>query len=95
MGLTLSASLPDRGFEVAVEVGDGEHLAVLGPNGAGKSTLLGLVAGTVRASQGSAALAGRPLFDTAAGRWLPPHARGVALLRRPPVICGTLRARHL
>ncbi len=86
MGLTLSASLPERGFEVSVEVADGEHLAVLGPNGAGKSTLLGLVAGTVRAGQGSAVLAGRRLFDTAAGRWLPPHARGVALLAQAPLL---------
>ena len=41
-----------RDVEAAVEVADGETLALLGPNGSGKSTLLGVLAGLVRPSTG-------------------------------------------
>jgi branched-chain amino acid transport system ATP-binding protein len=46
--------------DIALEVADGEFLAVLGPNGAGKSTLLGALAGSVE-SQGGIVLDGRSL----------------------------------
>ena len=46
--------------DIALEVADGEFLAVLGPNGAGKSTLLGAIAGSV-ASRGDVTLDGRSL----------------------------------
>lgn len=46
--------------EIAMEVADGEFLAVLGANGAGKSTLLGAIAGSV-ASRGTIELGGRSL----------------------------------
>jgi branched-chain amino acid transport system ATP-binding protein len=45
---------------VALELADGEFLAVLGPNGAGKSTLLGAIAGSV-SSRGVVVLDGRSL----------------------------------
>jgi molybdate transport system ATP-binding protein len=84
--LRLSATVAERGFDLDLELDAGEHLAVLGPNGAGKSTLLGLLAGTVRPDSGRAELGGRVLFDTANPSWLPPHARGIALLAQDPLL---------
>src|SRR3954447_26971583 len=43
---------------VDLEVGEGELFGLLGPNGAGKSTLLKIAVGLVRASAGSAEVAG-------------------------------------
>ena len=86
MGLTFSARLAARDFDVSLEVGDHERLAVLGPNGAGKSTLLGVLAGTVRPDSGHAELDGEPLFDLRSGRWPAPHRRRVGLLAQDPLL---------
>jgi ABC-2 type transport system ATP-binding protein len=45
---------------VSLEVGEGELVGLLGPNGAGKSTLVKIACGLVRASAGSARIAGAP-----------------------------------
>ena len=45
---------------VDLEVSEGELVGLLGPNGAGKSTLVKIACGLVRASRGSAAVAGVP-----------------------------------
>lgn len=86
MGLTFSARLAARGFDVTLEVGDHERLAVLGPNGSGKSTLLGILAGTVRPDSGHAQLDGEPLFDLRSRRWPAPHRRRVGLLAQDPLL---------
>jgi len=99
--LNLNAQMPDRGFDVQLHVAPGETVAILGPNGAGKSTLLGILAGLVRPESGHAALGDRVLFDLpiAIGRsaggpavWLPPHARGVALLAQDALLFPHLSA---
>lgn len=53
---------------------------VEGPSGAGKTTLLRLIAGIVRPQAGTITLDGRTLTDTAAGTFVPPHRRNVAIL---------------
>jgi ABC-2 type transport system ATP-binding protein len=45
---------------VSIEVGDAEVVGLLGPNGAGKSTLAKIAAGLVRATAGTASVAGHP-----------------------------------
>lgn len=59
---------------VALELGEGERLAVLGPSGSGKSTLLRTVAGLVRPDAGRVLLDGRDLAG------VPPHRRGIGLM---------------
>ncbi|KAA1378192.1 sulfate/molybdate ABC transporter ATP-binding protein [Aeromicrobium fastidiosum] len=86
MSLSLSATVTARDVEVALDVEDGQTVAVLGPNGSGKSTLLSVVAGILRPDAGRATLDGHTLFDVAAGTWLPPHERGTALLAQDPLL---------
>ena len=92
MALTLTAQVDVRHFDVDLQLDAGERLAVLGPNGAGKSTLLSLLAGTLRPDRGRAELDGEVLFDVDGrrGRWLPPHARRVALLAQDPLLFPNL-----
>ena len=51
---------------VDLEVAEGELVGLLGPNGAGKSTLVKIACGLVRASAGSAEVAGAPAGSPAA-----------------------------
>jgi ABC-2 type transport system ATP-binding protein len=53
---------------VDLEVQEGELVGLLGPNGAGKSTLVKIACGLVRASAGSAYVAGAPAGSAAARR---------------------------
>jgi len=87
--LELSATVVERGVEVALSVAPGETLAVLGPNGAGKSTVLSVAAGLLRPDLGRVVLDGRPL--TVVGPddrtiFVPPHGRHIALLAQEPLL---------
>ena len=84
MTLELDAVVADRDVEVALEVPDGQTLAVLGPNGAGKSTVLSVIAGLLRPDRGRVALDGRELTGPRA--FVPPHDRRVALLAQDPLL---------
>jgi ABC-2 type transport system ATP-binding protein len=55
---------------VSVEVAEGELVGLLGPNGAGKSTLVKIACGLVRASAGTAQIAGAPAGSLEARRAL-------------------------
>ncbi|MFD4294347.1 sulfate/molybdate ABC transporter ATP-binding protein [Rhodococcus sp. NPDC058532] len=90
--LRVRARLTRRDTEFDVALADGEVLAVLGPNGAGKSTLLGLVAGLLHPDTGTVTLGDRTLTDTAAGVFVPPHDRGVALLSQQALLFPHLTA---
>lgn len=95
MTFQLTATLSERGFDVSMNVEDGEVVAVLGPNGSGKSTALALIAGLLRPDTGRATLDGRVLFDIGGQEltaWVPPHARGVALLAQQPLLIPHLSA---
>jgi molybdate transport system ATP-binding protein len=93
--LEFAAVVEDRGFDVELEVADGETVAVLGPNGAGKSTLLSLVAGLLRPDHGTARLGDRVLFDVdgrGRGPSLRPHERGVSMLAQDALLFPHLSA---
>ena len=60
--------------DVALDVAEGEIVALLGPSGSGKSTLLRVIAGIVRPDRGTVSIAGR---DVTA---VPTHLRGVGMV---------------
>jgi molybdate transport system ATP-binding protein len=93
VSLHLEATLAARNIDVALELANGETVAVLGPNGAGKSTVLGMLAGLVRPDTGRASLGDRTLFDLPR-TWTPPHRRGIALLAQEPLLFPHLSVRH-
>jgi len=84
--LRVQARLEDRGVDFDIALDSGEILAVLGPNGAGKSTLLMMIAGLLRPDEGRIALGDTVLTDTRTGTFVPPHARGVAMLSQRPML---------
>jgi len=92
MTFQVEARVAERGFDVSLDVAEGETLAVLGPNGAGKSTLLSILAGLLRPDSGRAGLAGETLFDLSRRHWLPPHQRGISLLAQEPLLFPHLSA---
>lgn len=85
-GLRVQARLDRHGVDVDLSLGHGQVLAVLGPNGAGKSTLLHLIAGLIRPDSGRIELGGAVLTDTAAGTFVPAHARRVAMLNQQALL---------
>ena len=52
---------------VSLSVAEGHTLALLGPSGCGKTTILRCIAGLETPDSGSITIAGRPVFDSAAG----------------------------
>jgi branched-chain amino acid transport system ATP-binding protein len=55
-------------FDISLEVGAGEAVAVIGPNGAGKTTLMRAISGLIRPTRGKISMEGADLAATPAHR---------------------------
>jgi molybdate transport system ATP-binding protein len=75
-----SASIDTFSLHIELTLEPGTTVAVVGPNGAGKSTLLAVVAGLTRLSSGRVTFQSRPWDEPAAGVFLPPEERNIALV---------------
>jgi molybdate transport system ATP-binding protein len=67
-------------LSVALDVGDGETVAVLGPNGAGKSTLLRALAGLATLEAGSIRIDGVVVDEPTSDTFLVPERRSVGVV---------------
>ena len=67
-------------LSVALDVADGETVAVLGPNGAGKSTLLRALAGLVPLDRGSLRVDDAVLDEPATNTFVVPERRSVGVV---------------
>jgi iron(III) transport system ATP-binding protein len=65
---------------VSFKVGDGHTLALLGPSGCGKTTILRSIAGLETPEQGSIAIGGRAVFDSASRINLLPEERELGVV---------------
>ncbi len=65
---------------VSLELKRGEVAALLGPSGSGKTTLLRAVAGLEQPYAGRITVAGKPVFDGAAGLLVPTEERGLGFV---------------
>ena len=75
-------------WDVSLEVGAGEIVALIGPNGAGKTTLMGCISGLHRPSHGSISFDGSPLHTLPAHRVV---ERGVVLVPEGRHIFSSMR----
>ena len=80
-------------LDVALEVADGETVAVLGPNGSGKSTLLATVAGLLPPDRGRIEIGDRVVVDTSSSIHEPPERRAVGLVFQDHLLFPHLSAR--
>jgi iron(III) transport system ATP-binding protein len=65
---------------VSFAINEGGTLALLGPSGCGKTTILRCLAGLETPDAGSISIAGRVVFDRAAGINLSPEQRGLGIV---------------
>ena len=82
--LRVEGKVVERGWDVSIEAGAGEVLAVMGHNGAGKSTLAEVLSGSLALDSGTVQIG--DLTADAAGAFIPPRGRGVAMVSQNPRI---------
>jgi molybdate transport system ATP-binding protein len=81
-------------FEVAAAfASDAPIVALFGRSGAGKTTIVNAIAGIARPTRGRIAVAGRVLFDSAAGIDLPPERRRVGYVFQDALLFPHLSVR--
>ena len=88
----VSCTLGTFTLDAHVVVKGGETVAVLGPNGAGKSTLFRCLAGLLPIETGRIELDGEPLDDPAAGIFVHPERRPVAVVFQDYLLFPNLTA---
>jgi ABC-type sulfate/molybdate transport systems ATPase subunit len=93
--LSVDVEVDRREFTVraALEVADGERVALFGPSGAGKTTVLEAIAGLVTPRRGLISLGGRVLTSTDKRVDVPPWRRRVGLVRQDPGLFPHLSVR--
>ncbi|SDT19089.1 molybdate transport system permease protein [Brevibacterium sandarakinum] len=84
--IRLHASVPERGLDVDLTMPAGSTSAMIGRNGAGKSSLFHIMTGAIPAESGSLHIGEDTIFDLAADRWPPVHARGIVHLAQTPLL---------
>ena len=82
--LRVEGKVVERGWDVSIDVGAGEVLAVMGHNGAGKSTLAEVLSGSLALDSGTVQIGN--LTADAAGAFIPPRRRDVAMVSQNPRI---------
>ena len=78
-------------FDVSIEIGENESVAILGPNGAGKSTLVSAISGLIPTRRGKILKDGHPIHV------LPAHSRaeiGIAVVLEGRHLFGELSVRQ-
>jgi molybdate transport system ATP-binding protein len=93
--LSVDVEVDRREFTVraALEVADGERVALFGPSGAGKTTVLEAIAGLVTPRRGQVCLGGRVLTSADQRVDVPSWRRRVGLLRQDPGLFPHLSVR--
>lgn len=91
MSVRIDAVVPERGFDVDLDLEEGVTTAIAGPNGSGKSTLLAVLAGLLRPAEGTVTVGDRIL--SAPGVWMPPHRRGIVLMSQRVLLFPHLTVR--
>jgi iron(III) transport system ATP-binding protein len=66
--------------DVSLSIGEGHTMALLGPSGCGKTTILRCIAGLETPDRGHIAIAGRVVFDGAAGIDVKPEKRDLGVV---------------
>lgn len=94
LNVDVEADRRDFTVRAALDVADGERVALFGPSGAGKTTVLEVIAGLVEPRSGRVALGGRTLTSTGSPTVaVPPWERRVGLLRQDPGLFPHLSVR--
>jgi ABC-type sulfate/molybdate transport systems ATPase subunit len=94
LNVDVEADRRDFTVRAALDVADGERVALFGASGAGKTTVLEVIAGLVEPRSGRVELGGRTLTSTGAPRVaVPPWERRVGLLRQDPGLFPHLSVR--